>query len=292
MTDGITISCPRCGAETTGKFCASCGAPMSVNDVANDALPSFGPPAAPTQRVPVVPPPATPPTAPAPGMPGPQANRPGAAPAATGGGMRAALLGAGLAVLALAVIGGAFLLGRGNGDERAAPTTSTTSTSSTTAPATTAPTTVPPAAPATAPPPPATVGDVRAQPPNLFCRDLNAKGFGYTAAVDYWRLNGQPSRLDADKDGIPCETVYAASDVIGYWGTLGRTVTIDESSAGGFTTGLLCRDLATSGASTYEALEYYVLQGYPARMDADGNGIPCESVYGDAAEIWYGYFSN
>lgn len=202
--------------------------------------------------------------------------------------MRAALLGAGLAVLALAVIAGAFLLGRGKGDDSAATTTSTASSSTTTASTTTVPTTVP----ATAPPPPATVGDVRAQPPNLFCRDLNAKGFGYTAAVDYWRLNGQPSRLDADKDGIPCETVYAASDVIGYWGTLGRTVTIDESSAGGFPGGLLCRDLAARGASTYEALEYYSLQGYPARMDADGNGIPCESVYGDAAEIWYGYFSN
>jgi len=29
---------------------------------------------------------------------------------------------------------------------------------------------------------------------------------------------------------------------------------------------------------------YWVREGAPERMDADGNGIPCETVY-DAAEI-------
>lgn len=53
-----------------------------------------------------------------------------------------------------------------------------------------------------------TLGDVRNQPPGLFCRDLRAKGFSYSAAVDYWRNNGQPDQMDADRNGIPCETVY------------------------------------------------------------------------------------
>ena len=39
-------------------------------------------------------------------------------------------------------------------------------------------------------------------------------------------------------------------------------------------------------AVPYDALRYYIWEGYPARMDADGNGIPCETVYYDAADVW------
>lgn len=60
--------------------------------------------------------------------------------------------------------------------------------------------------------------NVRAMPAGLFCRDLKAEGYEYTAAVTYWRNHGQPDRMDADLNGIPCETVYPAADVSAYWG--------------------------------------------------------------------------
>ena len=53
---------------------------------------------------------------------------------------------------------------------------------------------------------PRTVADLV---PGLFCRDLNAAGFGYPDAVAYWVSEGEPDRMDADHNGIPCETVYS-----------------------------------------------------------------------------------
>jgi hypothetical protein len=50
-------------------------------------------------------------------------------------------------------------------------------------------------------------GDVRRQPAGLFCRNLLSRGFSYVAAIDYWRMHGQPNQMDADRNGIPCETV-------------------------------------------------------------------------------------
>jgi hypothetical protein len=43
--------------------------------------------------------------------------------------------------------------------------------------------------------------------------------------------------------------------------------------------GLFCRDLKSMGYSASEASEYWYWYGQPANMDADGNGIPCETVY-------------
>lgn len=43
----------------------------------------------------------------------------------------------------------------------------------------------------------------------LFCRDLRALGYDFGQAVRYWEAQGQPDRMDEDRDGIPCETVYA-----------------------------------------------------------------------------------
>jgi hypothetical protein len=119
--------------------------------------------------------------------------------------------------------------------------------------------------------------DVRALPAGLFCRDLDAKGYSYVAAVDYWRLHGQPNQMDADRNGIPCETVYPRSDVAAYWN--GRVI----SGAVYWSAGLFCRDLAARGASYAEAVRYWWYYGMPDRMDADKNGIPCETVYSSGA---------
>jgi hypothetical protein len=127
------------------------------------------------------------------------------------------------------------------------------------------------------------IGDVRSLPAGLFCRDLNAKGYSYVAAVDYWRLHGQPNQMDADRNGIPCETVYSRSDVAAYWN--GREV----NGAMYWSAGLFCRDLVAQGASYAEAVRYWWYYGMPDRMDADRNGIPCETVYPAAtvSAFWY-----
>jgi hypothetical protein len=189
----------------------------------------------------------------------------------------------------VAVVVGAFLLGRGGSgdDEEAATTTSTESTPTTTSSTTTAP---PPPSTTTTVPPPSGPGDVRAEPAGLFCRDLAARGYSYSASVTYWQGTGQPTQMDADRDGIPCETVYPVSDVISYWGTTGRDVTPEVEVGGiyGLPSGLMCRDLRNRGYDVYEAIAYYLINASPPNMDADGNGIPCETVYPDAMDAWYG----
>ncbi len=54
----------------------------------------------------------------------------------------------------------------------------------------------------------------------LFCRDLfepEGPFFAYPAAVTYWFWEGRPDRMDADRDGIPCETVYPLSAIADFW---------------------------------------------------------------------------
>jgi hypothetical protein len=106
----------------------------------------------------------------------------------------------------------------------------------------------------------------------LFCRDVEAAGHGFEHALAYWVREGRPERMDADGNGIPCETVYSTAEIQSVMGLVG-----DPS-------GLLCRDLAGRGAGFGEAVAYWVREGAPERMDEDGNGIPCETVY-DATEI-------
>jgi hypothetical protein len=52
----------------------------------------------------------------------------------------------------------------------------------------------------------------------LLCRDLFDRGYDYTAAVAYWTRDGSPERMDADGNGIPCETVYPEPEVLAFWG--------------------------------------------------------------------------
>lgn len=50
-----------------------------------------------------------------------------------------------------------------------------------------------------------------------FCRDVDAAGFNYSVAVAYWLREGEPGRMDADDDGIPCGTVYDTDVIDTYW---------------------------------------------------------------------------
>jgi hypothetical protein len=116
-------------------------------------------------------------------------------------------------------------------------------------------------------------GDVRELPVGLLCRDLKQRGYSYVAAVGYWKAQGQPNRMDADRNGIPCEPEYSRAEVGKYW--QGRKV----STLASVPDGLFCRDLAALGASYGEAVTYWWYSGMPSRLDADGNGLPCEQVY-------------
>jgi hypothetical protein len=126
-------------------------------------------------------------------------------------------------------------------------------------------------------------GDVRGLAAGLFCRDLYARGYSYSAAVDYWRLHGQPNQMDIDRNGVPCETVYPPSDVSDYWGF----TSLPDTSA--LPAGLFCRDLHARGYSYTDAVSYWYLHGEPDQMDIDLNGIPCETVYprSDVDNYWY-----
>lgn len=103
-------------------------------------------------------------------------------------------------------------------------------------------------------------------PADLLCRDLNARGLDYATAVAYWLRGGTPDRMDADGNGIPCETVYPTGDV-----------EVFLEPARNHPPGLHCRDLPD--VPYQDAVAYWLLEGAPARMDANGNGIPCETVY-------------
>jgi hypothetical protein len=120
---------------------------------------------------------------------------------------------------------------------------------------------------------PANQTDVNEALPSLpLCRDLEARGYSYGASFRYWTGHGQPDRMDADRNGIPCETVYPASVVAAYF----RATPPPHD---GLTAGLLCRDLRDRGYGFATALAYWLSEGTPSRMDKDGNGVPCETVY-------------
>jgi hypothetical protein len=274
--------CPACGVPAVpgATHCTSCGAAFP-----SDGMPGEG--MAPTQQMAAVPPPAPPPP-----PTGPPIGGAAPPPSSGGKGSNTPLIVV-IAVLATLVVAGLIALvvvavGGDDGDD-AATTTSTTlpATTTSTSTSTTTSTTTTTAPPTTAPPTtaaPTGPGDVLAQPAGLLCRDLRDRGYSYRAAVDYWYFHGQPDRMDADRNGIPCETVYPRSDVAAYWGS--TPVPAYE----GVPVGLLCRDLAARGYSYADAVAYWFATGTPDNMDADLNGIPCETVY-PAAEVdayWFG----
>jgi hypothetical protein len=106
--------------------------------------------------------------------------------------------------------------------------------------------------------------------PGLFCRDLDERNFGFWTAAIYWVSEGSTSRMDADGNGIPCETIYPSDQIDSF---LFGAVDFDP--------GLLCAELPLQDDPDeyLRAIAYWMLEGAPDRMDADGNGIPCETVF-------------
>lgn len=143
-----------------------------------------------------------------------------------------------------------------------------------------APPAAPPAAPSTAPPvapQPATNG--------LPCHDLKVKGYSFAQAVRYYHEHGDPDAMDVDHNGVPCETVYDAGSVGAFYG---RSYGANYYRGGGYVGSLTCAQLRSRGFSYIQAVSYWYSEGEPSRMDADGNGQPCETVY-PAADVRYYY---
>jgi len=51
-------------------------------------------------------------------------------------------------------------------------------------------------------------------------------GYDYANAVTYWVRDGSPDRMDADRNGIPCQTVYEQDEVLAFWGDPLPTTTV------------------------------------------------------------------
>ena len=119
--------------------------------------------------------------------------------------------------------------------------------------------------------------------PGMYCRDLATEEEypPYWVAVLYWLAEGEPPRMDADGDGIPCETIYPEEFIRGFLENP-SLIRHDDPKIDDLEPGMRCRDLRWWMAFYEQALGYYFSEGLPARMDADGDGIPCETVYEEA----------
>jgi hypothetical protein len=126
-------------------------------------------------------------------------------------------------------------------------------------------------------------------PADLDCTDLAGRGVPYSEVVRYWNGSGQPESMDEDGNGSPCEATYTRAEIRAELGdgstvtTTDTTTTTDSDELGDRAT---CAQLRARGVDAAGAIAYYLDHGSPARMDADGNGIPCETVYPDIATAW------
>ena len=190
----------------------------------------------------------------------------------------------GLAVVAIVAVL-VLLLGGGDGDEEVttggttAPTFDDVTTTTARPPVTTRPSTGGGGG--------ANPADATQLPSGLLCRDLRSRGYNYAEAVAYWAADGRPDRMDEDRNGYPCETVFDTADVVAYWG-------FDPQTGGGgggtgsvydLPSGLFCRDLLAMGYSYEEAVTYWNLEGQPSRMVAAD--LPCETTYPTADVVAY-----
>lgn len=118
---------------------------------------------------------------------------------------------------------------------------------------------------------PVPVGDLEA---GLDCEAFMARGLGYAVAYEYWMVWNKPVNMNPDRNLIPCETVYPPEEVGDHWLAAGSDQPWMSRPRG-----LSCRGLLAQEAGYREAVAYWFLEGRPAALDSDGDGIPCETYY-------------
>lgn len=116
-------------------------------------------------------------------------------------------------------------------------------------------------------------------PHGLYCRDIVSDPWvSPRAAFLYWLIEGSPDRMDADHDGIPCETVFPEIVLRGF---LEDPYLLDDGTPAGLT----CEDLRWVRPYYRQSVAYFFAEGSPDRLDPDGNGVPCEGA-GYEDEPW------
>jgi hypothetical protein len=115
--------------------------------------------------------------------------------------------------------------------------------------------------------------------PGLYCRDIVIDPWtGPDVPFLYWLLEGSPDRMDADRDGIPCETLFPEIVLSQF---LENPYLLEE----GVPPGLTCDELRWVRPYYRQVVAYYVVGGFPGILDDDGDGIPCEEA-GFEDEPW------
>lgn len=113
----------------------------------------------------------------------------------------------------------------------------------------------------------------------LFCRDIVLDPWtGPQVPFLYWLVEGSPDRMDADRDGIPCETLFPQI-------VLSQFLEDPYLLEDGVPSGLACDDLRWVRPYYRQAVAYYVTEGFSGMLDEDGDGIPCENA-GFEDEPW------
>jgi Excalibur calcium-binding domain len=181
---------------------------------------------------------------------------------------RLRLLALGLSALALlaAVATAAYAAGRQHSPGPSTPTDTTT------APPATPPTTQPEPEPE---PAPTTTRPATTPPIKLvvgkYCAAMHAAGWSFEEARAYYQDHGEPAHMDADGDGIPCETVY------GEVGGQGPAPGPQEDCDPAYPDDCLPSpppDLDCADVGHRVTVDHRY--GDPHRLDADGDGIGCD----------------
>lgn len=133
-----------------------------------------------------------------------------------------------------------------------------------------------------------------AVPDGLYCRDLASQDLdvalfhsdsgssedGFFWSLVYWALEGQPDRMDADHNGIPCESLYDPAVVTAV--LEGGPIGSHEPPPLGLAlrpSGLGPIDFGTKGEGGVESLEYYL---GPADSDITSHRSEVEAPPGGA----------
>jgi Excalibur calcium-binding domain len=101
-----------------------------------------------------------------------------------------------------------------------------------------------------------------------YCAAMHAAGWSFEKARAYYEDHGQPAHMDADGDGIPCETVY------GEVGGPGPAPAPQEDCDPAYPDDCLPSpppDLDCADIGHRVTVDHS--QGDPHRLDADGDGI-------------------
>jgi hypothetical protein len=110
---------------------------------------------------------------------------------------------------------------------------------------------------------------------------------GRCLTISAGRLDGVTSCSgphDARVVAITTDNNDCPTSTDGYFEQGTTVVCVDRTSieSVGLPSGLLCRDVKAQAGNYEDAVNYYISEGRPARMDKDGNGIPCETVYSES----------